>query len=61
MCERWLPLVHKCISSAKDWINETYHGVRGNHQGRYVGEFTYRFNRCHDVPRLFHQALVACT
>jgi hypothetical protein len=25
-----------------------------------VGEYTYRFNRRHDVPRLFHRALVAC-
>ena len=59
-CERWLPWVHKFISNAKAWINGTHHGVKDKHMGRYVGEYTYRFNRRHDVPRLFHRALVAC-
>jgi transposase-like protein len=59
-CERWLPWVHKFISNAKVWINGTHHGVKDKHMGRYVGEYTYRFNRRHDVPRLFHRALVAC-
>ena len=60
-CARWLPWVHKFISNAKAWINGTHHGVKDKHMGRYVGEYTYRFNRRHDVPRLFHRALVACT
>lgn len=59
-CERWLPWVHTFISNAKAWINGTHHGVKDKHMGRYVGEYTYRFNRRHDVPRLFHRALVAC-
>lgn len=59
-CERWLPWVHKCISNAKAWINGTHHGVKDKHLGRYMGEYIYRFNRRHDVPRLFHRALVAC-
>ena len=60
-CARWLPWVHKFISNAKAWINGTHHGVKDTHMGRYVGEYTYRFNRRHDVSRLFHRALVACT
>lgn len=60
-CARWLPWVHKFISNAKAWINGTHHGVKDKHMGRYVGEYTYRFNRRHDVSRLFHRALVACT
>ncbi len=60
VCERWLPWVHKFIANAKAWVNGTHHGVRVKHLGRYLGEFTYRFNRRHDVPRLFHQAVVAC-
>ncbi len=59
-CDRWLPWVHKFISNAKVWINGTHHGVKAKHLGRYLGEYTYRFNRRHDVDRLFHRALVAC-
>jgi len=58
-CERWLPWVHTFISNAKAWVNGTHHGVRVKHLGRYVGEFAYRFTRRHDVPRLFHRAVVA--
>lgn len=59
-CERWLPWVHKFISNAKAWLNGTHHGVKDTHVARYLGEFTYRFNRRHDVPRLFHRAVVVC-
>lgn len=59
-CARWLPWVHKFISNPKAWVNGTHHGVKVKHVGRYLKEFTYRFNRPHDVPRLFHRALVAC-
>ena len=59
-CERWLPWVHTFISNAKAWINGTHDGVKDKHMGRYVGEYPYRVNRRHDVPRLFHRALVAC-
>ena len=59
-CARWLPWVHKFISNAKAWINGTHPGVKDKHMGRYVGEYTHRLNRRHDVPRLFHRALVAC-
>ena len=60
VCKRWLPWVHKFISNAKSWINGTHHGVLDKHIERYLGEYTYRFNRRHDVDRLFHRALAAC-
>lgn len=59
-CDRWLPWVHRFISNAKTWVNGTHHGVRAKHLSRYLGEYTYRFNRRHDVDRLFHRALTAC-
>lgn len=59
-CKRWLPWVHKFISNAKTWINGTHHGVLDKHLERYLGEYTYRFNRRHDVSRLFHRAMAAC-
>lgn len=60
ICQRWLPWVHKFVSNAKSWINGTHHGVLDKHIERYLGEYTYRFNRRHDVNRLFHRALAAC-
>jgi hypothetical protein len=60
-CDRWLPWVHKFISNAKAWVNVTHHGIKYKHLARYLTEYTYRFNRRHDVVRLFHRALVACT
>lgn len=60
VCASWLPWVHRFISNAKSWINGTHHGVRDKHLERYLGEFTYRFNRRHDLNRLFHRALTAC-
>lgn len=60
ICRHWLPWVHKFISNAKAWINGTHHGVRDKYLERYLGEYTYRFNRRHDVGRLFHRALSAC-
>ena len=59
-CDRWLPWVHKFISNAKSWIDGTHHGVLDKYIERYLGEYTYRFNRRHDVDRLFHRALTAC-
>lgn len=56
----WLPWVHRLIGNAKIWINGTHHGVQAKHLRRYLAEYLYRFNRRHDVERLFHRALVAC-
>jgi hypothetical protein len=58
---RWLPWVHRLIGNAKVWINGTHHGVEAKHLKRYLAEYLYRFNRRHDVGRMFHRALVACT
>jgi hypothetical protein len=46
--DRWLPWVHKFISNAKAWVIGTHHGVETKYLGRYLGEYTYRFNRRHD-------------
>ncbi len=59
-CDRWLPWVHRFISNAKTWVNGTHHGIKYKHLARYLAEYTYRFNRRHDVSRLFHRAVVAC-
>jgi transposase-like protein len=58
--ERWLPWVHKFISNAKAWLVGTHHGVESKYLGRYLGEYTFRFNRRHDPDSLFHRALTAC-
>lgn len=59
LCARWLPWVHKFISNAKTWVNGTHHGVRSKYLARYLGEYTYRFNRRHDLDKMFHRGLVA--
>jgi hypothetical protein len=59
--EKWLPWVHRFISNAKTWILGTHHGVSGHYLKNYLAEFTYRFNRRHDVKGLFSRSLFACT
>jgi len=59
--ESWLPWVHRFISNAKTWVLGTHHGVEGKYLELYLAEYTYRFNRRHDVDGLFHRALRACT
>jgi hypothetical protein len=56
----WLPWVHKFISNAKAWVVGTHHGVDSKYLGRYLAEYTYRFNRRHDQNGLYHRALTAC-
>jgi transposase-like protein len=56
----WLPWVHKFISNAKTWILGTHHGVGRKYLKLYLSEYTYRFNRRHDVRRMFSRALRAC-
>jgi len=58
--DRWLPWVHKFISNAKMWLVGTHHGIRIKYLSRYLGEYTFRFNRRHDPDSLFHRALTAC-
>ena len=55
-----LPWVHKFISNAKAWVIGTHHGVRAQHLKYYLAEYTYRFNRRHDVKTMFSRALNAC-
>ena len=57
---RWLPWVHKFIANAKTWLLGTHHGVNAKYLGRYLAEYTYRFNRRHDPDALMHRTLVAC-
>lgn len=59
--EGWLPWVHKFISNAKSWIIGTHHGVDSKYFKLYLAEYTYRFNRRHDVKRYFSRALYSCT
>jgi len=56
----WLPWVHKFISNAKGWIIGTHHGVNAEYFKLYLAEYTYRFNRRHDVKKYFSRALFAC-
>ena len=57
----WLPWVHKFISNAKRWILGTHHGLNSNkYLELYLAEYTYRFNRRHDLNGLFHRAVTAC-
>jgi transposase-like protein len=58
--EHWLPWVHKFISNAKSWIVGTHHGVNAKYFKLYLAEYTYRFNRRHDVKRFFSRALYSC-
>lgn len=60
LLDEWQPWVHKFISNAKSWVLGTHHGVRSEYLDLYLAEYTYRFNRRHDVKRLFHRALYAC-
>jgi transposase-like protein len=58
--DAWLPWVQKWSENAKAWLAGTFHGVRREYFGRYLAEYTYRFNRRHDPGALFHRALTAC-
>ncbi len=59
--DRWLPWVHRFISNAKTWLKGTHHGIKAKYLPNYLAEFTYRFNRRHDLDGLFHRALTACS
>jgi transposase-like protein len=58
----WLPWVHKFISNAKTWILGTHHGLNSSkYLDLYLAEYTYRFNRRHDLGGLFHRGITACS
>jgi hypothetical protein len=50
-----------CLGKVKGSLHGCYHQVCGKHQGRYLAEFCYRFNRRLDLaamlPRLGRAAL----
>jgi transposase-like protein len=56
----WLPWVHKMISNSKAWVIGTHHGVDAGYLDAYLAEYFFRFNRRHDIRRLFHRAVRAC-
>lgn len=58
--QHWLPWVHRFISNAKSWIIGTHHGVNAKYFKLYLAEYTYRFNRRHDVKKYFSRALYSC-
>lgn len=58
--QAWLPWVHKFISNAKSWVVGTHHGVDAKYFKLYLAEYTYRFNRRHDVKKYFSRALYSC-
>jgi len=60
VADHWLPLVHRLISNLKAWLLGTYHSVHAKYLENYLAEYTYRFNRRHDLDGLFHRALRAC-
>ena len=60
LLDTWLPWVHRFISNAKQWVLGTHHGVSSKYLEFYLSEYTYRFNRRHDMNSLFHRALTAC-
>ena len=55
-----LPWVHLVISLAKRALLGTYHGVGHKHLGRYLSEFSYRFNRRWKEDELPFRLLTAC-
>ncbi len=59
--DSWQPWFHKFISNAKSWILGTHHGVRSKYLDLSLAEYTYGFNRRHDVSKLFDGALTACS
>ena len=55
-----LPWVHILVGNVKNAIRATFHGVSAKHLQRYLGEYSYRFNRRYFEPQLFDRLLNAC-
>jgi len=60
MAQRFLPWVHIVLSNLKRFLLGTHHKPEAKHLDRYVGEFTYRFNRRWQERSLFHRLTRAC-
>ena len=55
-----LKWVHLMIANVKGNIRGVYHGVSSKHLGRYLAEFSYRFNRRYWDSQLFNRTVTAC-
>jgi transposase-like protein len=47
-----MPIVRRLCSNVRTWLNGTHHGVSVKHLGRYLREWSYRFNRRHRIDEL---------
>lgn len=53
--------VNTMLGNVKNALHGTYHAVRGKHLGRYLGAFSYRFNRRFALDQMVDRlAYVAC-
>jgi transposase-like protein len=55
-----LKWVHVLTANVKGNIRGVYHGVSEKHLGRYLAEFSYRFNRRAWDSQLFNRTVTAC-
>jgi transposase-like protein len=55
-----LKWVHVLTANVKGNIRGVYHGVSEKHLGRYLAEFSYRFNRRTWDSQLFNRTVTAC-
>jgi transposase-like protein len=55
-----LPWVHMLASNSKRFLLGTHHSVSKKYLGRYLSEFSYRFNRRHWHGQIFERLLYAC-
>jgi transposase-like protein len=55
-----LKWVHVLTANVKGNIRGVYHGVSEKHLGRYLAEFSYRFNRRIWDAQLFNRTVTAC-
>ncbi len=55
-----LKWVHVLTADLKGNIRVVYHGVSEKHLGRYLAEFSYRFNRRTWDSQLFNRTVTAC-
>jgi transposase-like protein len=55
-----LKWVHVLTANLKGNLRGTYHGVSEKHLGRYLAEFSYRFNRRLWDSQLFNRTVTAC-
>lgn len=60
LTQRFFPWVHILLSNLKRFLLGTHHKPEAKHLGRYVAEFTYRFNRRWQERSLFHRLTRAC-